>query len=75
MTDRVKGCTVVFEKDIREDDVEPVLIAIRMLRGVLAVEGVLAKPGDWFAEQRAIRRFREQLAKLDKELEKEIEGT
>ncbi len=37
MTDRINVITVVLEKDIREDDVEPILVAIRCLRGVLRV--------------------------------------
>ena len=31
MTDRVKGCWVAFDKDMRVDDVEQVLSAIRMV--------------------------------------------
>lgn len=34
MTDRVKGLTVIFEQDIRDDDCEYITNAIRMIRGV-----------------------------------------
>lgn len=37
MTDRLKGCVVVFTDDFREDDAEPLLNAIRMLKGVASV--------------------------------------
>jgi len=37
MTDRLKGCTVIFEKDVRVDDAEAILTAIKMVRGVLDV--------------------------------------
>lgn len=37
MTDRLKGCVVAFEKDIREDDAEGILNAIRMIKGVADV--------------------------------------
>lgn len=37
MTDRVSALTVVLEHDIRVDDIEPLLTAIRQLRGVLSV--------------------------------------
>lgn len=37
MTDRFNGCTVVFGRDIRGDDVEAVLTALRMVKGVLEV--------------------------------------
>ena len=38
MTDRVKGFTVVLERDIRIDDVEVIKTAIEMIRGVGSVE-------------------------------------
>ena len=37
MTDRYDAFTVVLERNIRTDDAEPVLAAIRQLRGVLDV--------------------------------------
>jgi hypothetical protein len=52
MTDRFKGCTVSFERDIRDDDVEPLLDAIRMLRGVAGVTGVMNEHSDWMARTR-----------------------
>jgi hypothetical protein len=39
MTTRYKSLTVVLEMDIRNDDAEPILEAIRMVKGVLSVEG------------------------------------
>lgn len=38
MTDRLKGLVVTLERDIREDDAEAIMQAIRQLRGVEAVE-------------------------------------
>jgi hypothetical protein len=38
MTERVKGFTVTLEKDIRIDDVEVIMQAIRMIRGIANVE-------------------------------------
>lgn len=37
MTDRIKGLTVVLDKDYREDDVEVIIQAISLLRGVQQV--------------------------------------
>jgi len=37
MTDRIKGFVVTLEQDMREDDVEAITNAIRMVRGVLDV--------------------------------------
>lgn len=55
MTDRYNTLTVVLGSDIREDDAEGILIAIRMIKGVLCVEGNVANPGDFMAETRAKR--------------------
>lgn len=61
MTDRFKGCWVAFEKDIRTDDVEPLIEAIRQLRGVLAVETSVADSGDWMNRERIRRELGEKL--------------
>ena len=52
MTDRIKGCTVVFEEEIRTDDAESILNAIRSIRGVLSVDGTLSTGSDYFERQR-----------------------
>lgn len=39
MTDRFLTVTVVLEKETREDDAEPILNAIRMIKGVLSAKG------------------------------------
>lgn len=52
MTDRLKGCWVAFDRDIREDDAEQMLNAIRMVKGVSAVDTSVANPNDWIARQR-----------------------
>ena len=53
MTDRFHSLTVVLEKDIREDDVQPLMNAIRQMRGVIAVDGHVADFATHMAEQRA----------------------
>ncbi len=37
MSDRIKGITVTLTPDIRDDDAEPILNAIRMIKGVVNV--------------------------------------
>lgn len=44
MTDRLAGFIVTLEKPIREDDAEATLAAIRMIRGVVSVDPVVADP-------------------------------
>ncbi len=61
MTDILKGCTVAFDRDIREDDAEAVLNAIRMIKGVLSVSPSLSEPGDWAAGERLRRELGDKL--------------
>lgn len=61
MTDRVNGVYVALDKDYRTDDVEKILQAILMIKGVLAAsaEDFTVEPRDWIAE----RRVREEIYK------------
>lgn len=61
MTDRLKGCTVVFDRDIREDDAESLLNAICMIKGVVTVVPSPTKPDDQLVRERALREFREEV--------------
>lgn len=59
MTDRLKGCTVTFDKSIREDDAESILNAIRMIKGV----GNVSPSVDNFEDQMNRARTRFELEK------------
>lgn len=61
MTDRLKGVWVAFDHDIRDDDAEPLINAIRQLRGVLSVEPSISDPSDWNARQRVHHELAEKL--------------
>lgn len=52
MTDRFNALTVVLEKDMRDDDSEMLLNAIRQLRGVLSVTGNVESIMDAVAQER-----------------------
>jgi hypothetical protein len=39
MTDRYNHLVVVLDKDLRTDDAEPLMNAIRQMKGVLSVDG------------------------------------
>lgn len=64
MTDRLKGVIVTFDNDIREDDAEAVLNAIRMVRGVLSVKPVVSSSEQHMAEERVRRELGEKLLKV-----------
>lgn len=53
MTDRFSTLTVVLERDTRDDDAEALIMAIKMLRGVLSVKGNVANSGEFLAQERA----------------------
>lgn len=53
MTDRYYALTVILEKDYRDDDAEPILQAIKMIKGVQNVKAHISDPSTWMAEERA----------------------
>lgn len=57
MTDRVKGCVVTFDRDYRDDDAEEILQAIRMIKGVLSVEGSVKNLDDTMNRERIKNRY------------------
>lgn len=61
MTDRFNTLTVVLEKDMRDDDAERLLDAIRCMRCVLSVDGNVANPSDYMAEERVKRDLSDKL--------------
>lgn len=69
MTDRLKGVWVAFDRDIREDDAEGLINAIRCLRHVVGVKRSVASSDDWINRQRIRSELRERLwdALADKE--------
>jgi hypothetical protein len=50
MTDRYVTFTVVLEREIRSDDAEPILQAIRQIRGVADVVPQVADPLAYWAK-------------------------
>lgn len=47
MTDRIKGVYVALDQDYRTDDVEAILDAIKMIKGVSDVAVNIANFDDW----------------------------
>lgn len=64
MTDRLKGVVVTFEKDIREDDAEEILSAIRMVKGVLSVKPLVSNYEQHVAEERVRMELGQKLLKI-----------
>ncbi len=51
MTDRIKGLTVSLTHDIRNDDCQAIIDAIKMVKGVEAVEMHVTDLDDWMARK------------------------
>lgn len=58
MTDRHAGYIVVLDEDLREDDAEQLITALKMLRGVTSVEPVTADINLTLATQRVRHEYR-----------------
>ena len=69
MTDRVKGFTVTLDDDYRIDDVEKIMEAIRIFKGVGSVEPNITTSSDWVNRERVKNEFK---GKLFKFIESEI---
>lgn len=61
MTERVKGLYVGLDRDMRTDDVECVMNAIRMVKYVSSVthEDLVTDPDDYFARDRVRRELQD----------------
>lgn len=64
MTQRVKGLTVAFEADFREDDIEHIIAAIKLIKGVAGVEHVEADHNDFINRSRIKHEFGEKIFNL-----------
>jgi hypothetical protein len=53
MSDRYNYLTVVLDHDIRYDDAEPLINAIRQLKGVLNVKAHVSNSDSWASDERA----------------------
>jgi hypothetical protein len=64
MTDRVNGFFVVLEQDIREDDAEATIAAIKQIRGVLSVKPNVGGFDEYIAEMRVRSELTDALLKV-----------
>lgn len=67
MTDRHAGYIVTLDKNIREDDAEFILNAIRMIKGVLTVQPVVSNVDLHIAKDRADYEWRQKIHSLLRE--------
>ena len=63
MTDRYKGFLVTLEKDIRDDDSEQIIMALKMVKGVYSVKPYIANAEDSMASMRTKSEMGQKLHK------------
>jgi hypothetical protein len=68
MTDRIHALVVVLDHDIRSDDIEPVIAAIKMIRCVADVKMEVADLETYAARARVREDLRDRMWKIWKEL-------
>jgi len=59
MTDRIKGLTVSLTHDIRDDDCEETIQAIKMIKGVADVSMHVSDDMDWMARKHVKEELRD----------------
>lgn len=64
MTDRIHSLTVSLEREIREDDCESIVNAIKAIRGVLCVKNEVADSSFYTARQQAKRDLQNRMRKI-----------
>lgn len=65
MTDRYSGFVVTLADDVREDDAEAIVTALRMVRGVVSVEPINGTSFEaMVAKERADSEWRERIVQL-----------
>lgn len=67
MTDKINGFTVTLEKDYRIDDVEVILNALRMIKGVIHVEPLVSDMDDHISQERLKHELRGKFLAFMKE--------
>jgi hypothetical protein len=54
MTDRFKGFLITLDKEIREDDAESIINALKMVKGVFQVKSYVSGAEDWMMYEKGV---------------------
>jgi len=64
MTDRICALTVALDRDIRDDDIAPLVAAVQQLRGVCGVTAHVVGMEDYAARSRANLDWRKKILEM-----------
>lgn len=67
MTDRIKGFVVTLDSDIRIDDIDQIVNAIKMIKGVCSVEPSVSNFDDTMNRERIKLEYRNKFITFFKE--------
>lgn len=67
MTARIKGFKIALAQDIREDDAEHIITALKMIKGVVGVTPLEDSPEDYIQAIRIKAKVRDKLYDLIKQ--------
>lgn len=68
MTDRIKGFYVSLDRDYREDDVQEIINAVNMIKGVQNTSMSVVNSDDWMNRSRIGYEFQSKILDALKEL-------
>lgn len=68
MTDRLKGLTVAFDRDIRDDDAQCIIDAILMIKGITGVTTSISNSEDYMNRQQVRHEVINKIYALAKEI-------
>ena len=64
MSDRVKGLTVVLDKDYKDEDAEQIIRAIQMIKGVESITTEIVNSDDYMNRERVKSELRDKIFHL-----------
>ena len=64
MTDRIHALTVVLDQDYRDDDVQAIINAIEMIKGVIKVDSTVTTHNDFLARTKIKYEIRNKILDL-----------
>ncbi len=64
MTDRIKGVLITFENDIRDDQAQPIIEALKMIKGVSIVKPYITGIEDYMSYEKGYLDARKQMFDL-----------
>lgn len=64
MTDRFKGFLITLDREVREDDAEQIITALKMIKGVMMVKPYINDMEDWMMYEKGVWDTRSELIKF-----------